>query len=90
VEGVKHDCCFVHVLEDPFAVLLEVVNSPNVFNFLRFEFIGKFLNELSVNRLWRKHVQRKQKWIKCLHGCIGIMISLDWQFISAVRVGRCE
>jgi hypothetical protein len=31
VERVKHDCCFVHVLEDPFAVLLEAVNSPNVF-----------------------------------------------------------
>ena len=31
VEGVKHDCCFVHILEDPFAVLLEAMNNPNVF-----------------------------------------------------------
>jgi hypothetical protein len=28
VEGVKHDDCFVHILEDPFAILLEGVNSP--------------------------------------------------------------
>jgi hypothetical protein len=61
VEGVKHDCCFMYVLEDPFEVLLEVEKIPNVFNFLRFEFIDKFLNDLSVNRLWRKHVQRKKK-----------------------------
>jgi hypothetical protein len=60
VEGVKHDCCFMYVFEDPFAVLLEAINSPNVFNFLRFEFIDKFLNDLSVNRLWSKHVQRKK------------------------------
>jgi hypothetical protein len=66
MEGVKHDFCFVHILEDPFVVLLEVINNANVFNFLRFEFIGKFLNELSVNRLWRKHVQRKQKMDKIL------------------------
>ena len=50
MEGMKHGCCFVHVLEDPFAVLLEAVNSPNVFNLLRFEFIDRFLNELLVNR----------------------------------------
>jgi hypothetical protein len=50
----------MHFLEDPFAVLLEVVNSPNVFDFLRFEFIGKFLNELSVNKVWSKNVQREQ------------------------------
>ena len=43
---MKNDCCFVHVLEDPFAILLEVVNNPNVFNFLRFEFIDKNFNEL--------------------------------------------
>jgi hypothetical protein len=61
VEGMKHGCCFVHVLEDPFAVLVEATNSPNAFNFLRFEFIDKFLNGLSVNRLWSKHVQRKKK-----------------------------
>jgi hypothetical protein len=90
VEEVKHDCCFVHVLKDPFAVLLEAVNNPNVFNFLRFGFMDEFLNELSVKRLWSKHVQRKQTVDKMLHGCIGIMISLDWHFISVVRVGRCE
>jgi len=61
MEGVKHDCCFMHVLEDPFAVLVEVANSPNDFNVLRFEFIDKFLNDLSINRLWRKHVQINQK-----------------------------
>jgi hypothetical protein len=66
VEGVKHGCCFVHVLEDPFAVLLEVTNNHNVFYFLRFEFIDKFLNDLSVNKLWSKHVQRNQKVDKVL------------------------
>jgi hypothetical protein len=70
VEGVKHDCCFMYVLEDPFAVLLEAENSPNVLNFFKFEFIDKFLNDLLVNILWRKHVKRKQKVDKvlsCLH-----------------------
>jgi hypothetical protein len=73
VEGVKHDCCFMHVLEDPFAVLLEAVNNPNVFNFLRFEFIDKFLNDLSVNKLWSKHVQRKKKVDK-------VLAWLHWHF----------
>ena len=58
VEGVQHDSCFMHVLGDPFAILLEAVNNPNVFNLLRFEFIDRFLNELPVNRFWTKHVQR--------------------------------
>jgi hypothetical protein len=66
VEGVKHDCCFMHVLEDPFAVLLEVVKNPNVFNFGGLEFIDNFFNELTVNKIWRKHVQRKQKVDKFL------------------------
>jgi hypothetical protein len=66
VEGVKHDCCFMYVLEDPFAVLLEEANNPNVFNFLRFEFVDKFLNGLSVNMLWSRHVQRKKKMDKFL------------------------
>lgn len=60
VEGVKHDCFFMHVFEDQFEVLLEAVNNPNFFNFLRFEFVDNFFNELSVNRLWSKHVQRKK------------------------------
>jgi hypothetical protein len=73
VEGMKHGCCFVHVLSDPFAVLVEATNSPNVFNFLRFEFIDKFLNGLSVSRLWSKHVQRKKKMDK-------VLAWLHWDF----------
>jgi len=70
MEGVQHDYCFVHVLEDLFAVLLEAVNTPNVFDFLRFEFIDRFLNILSVNGIWRKHLQRKKtidKMVAWLH-----------------------
>jgi len=48
VEKVKHDCCFVHVLKDTFVVFLETVNSPNIFEILRFEFIYNFLNGLSI------------------------------------------
>jgi hypothetical protein len=33
VEGVKHDDCFIHILEDPFEILLEEINSVNVFYF---------------------------------------------------------
>jgi hypothetical protein len=66
VEGVKHDCCFMCVLDNPFGFLLEVTNSLNVFYFLRFEFIDKFLNDLSINRVWSKHVQRKKKVDKVL------------------------
>jgi hypothetical protein len=50
----------MHVLEDPFVVLLEAIKSPNVFNLLRYEFIDRFLNQLSVNMFWTKHVQRNQ------------------------------
>jgi hypothetical protein len=67
VEGVKHDCCFMYFLEDPFAVLLEETNNLNVFDFLRFEFIDKFLND--------KHVQRKKKEDK-------VLAWLHWNFIS--------
>ena len=70
---MKHDCCFMYVLEDPFAVLLEVENNPNAFNFLRFEFIDKFLNGLSVNRVWRKHVKRNKKVDK-------VIAWLHWNF----------
>jgi hypothetical protein len=73
VEGVKHGCCFMHVLEDPFAFCLESINNPNVFDFLRLEFIDKFLNELSVNMLWRKHVQTKKKVDK-------VIAWLHWHF----------
>jgi hypothetical protein len=81
VEEVKHDCGLMHVLEDPFAILLETINSPNIFEILRFKFIYNFSNGLSVNRLWSKHVQINKQWIKCWHGCIGILISFDWQYI---------
>jgi hypothetical protein len=57
VERVKHDDCFTHILKDPFAILLEEINSPNVFNFLRI--MDEFLNELSVSRIWNKLVQGK-------------------------------
>jgi hypothetical protein len=56
----------VHILEDPFAVLLKAVNSPNVFNFLRFGFMDEFLNELSVSRIWNKIVKSKQTLDKML------------------------
>jgi hypothetical protein len=45
MEGVKHDDCFVHILEDPFVILLEEMKRPNVFNFLRSGFMDEFLNE---------------------------------------------
>jgi hypothetical protein len=48
VEGVKHDDYFTHILEDPFAILLEEMNRTNVFNFLRFGFMDELLNELAV------------------------------------------
>jgi hypothetical protein len=73
VEGVKHDCFFMNVLEDPFVFLLEAVNNPNVFNFLRLEFIDKFFNELTVNNFWRNHVQRNQKVDK-------VLAWLHWHF----------
>jgi hypothetical protein len=73
VGGVKHDDCFVHILEDPFAILLEEINSPNVFSFLRFGFMDEFLNELSVNRIWIKLVQSKQTVAK-------ILAWLHWNF----------
>jgi hypothetical protein len=60
MEGVKHDCSFMHVLEDPFVVLLEAVDSLNVLNILTFEFIDNFFNELSVNKILSKHVKRKK------------------------------
>ena len=45
MEGVKHDDCFVHILEDPFVVLLEEMNSLGTLNFLRIGLIDKILNE---------------------------------------------
>jgi hypothetical protein len=60
MEEIKHDCCFMHVLEDPFAVLLETMNSPHNFEILIFEFVYNFANELSMSMIWNKHVQSKQ------------------------------
>jgi hypothetical protein len=48
MEGVKHDDCFTHILEHPFAILLEEMNNTNVFNFLRFVFMDELVNELAV------------------------------------------
>jgi len=64
---------FLHLLEDSFSFLLEAVKSLNVFYFLRFEFIDKVLNGLSVNWLWSKHVQRKKKVDK-------VLAWLHWHF----------
>jgi hypothetical protein len=60
VEEMIQDCSFTHVLEDPFVVLLETMNSPNIFKFLRFRFICNFSNELLMKRLWSEHVQSRQ------------------------------
>jgi hypothetical protein len=59
VEGVKHVDCFVHILEDPFVILLEEMNSPRSLKFLRIGLIDEILNELSAKGLWNKKVQRK-------------------------------
>ena len=63
---MKHDCCFVHILEDPFAVMLEEMNCLDVYIFLRFGFMDEFLNELSVRRIWNKLVKSKQTVYKML------------------------
>jgi hypothetical protein len=64
--GVKHDDCFTHILEDPFAILLEEMNNTNVFNFLRFGFMDVMLNELAVRWIWSKLVQSRQTVDKML------------------------
>jgi hypothetical protein len=71
MEGVKHDGCFTHILKDPFAILLEEINSPNVFDFLRI--MDEVLNELSVSKIWSKLVQGKQTMDKML-------TRLHWHF----------
>jgi hypothetical protein len=57
MEEMIHDCSFTHVLEYLFAVLLETMNNPKIFKFLRFRFICNFSNELLMNKLWSEHVQ---------------------------------
>jgi hypothetical protein len=59
VEEMIRDCYFIHMLEDPFAALLETTNNPNISGSLKFKFICNLSNELLMNRLWSKHVQRK-------------------------------
>jgi hypothetical protein len=57
---------FCAFLEDPFAALLEAVNNPNIFDFLRFGFMGEFLRGLLAKKLWDKQVQRKHTVDKLL------------------------
>jgi hypothetical protein len=63
----------VHILEDPFEVLLEEVSSPSVLDFLRLEIMNGILNELS-KKLWTSKSKESKQRINCCHGCIGIMI----------------
>jgi hypothetical protein len=50
----------LHILEDPFVILLEEVNNLGSLKILRIGLMDKILNELSVKRLWNKKVQRKR------------------------------
>jgi hypothetical protein len=60
VEGVKCDDCFMHILEDPFAILLEEVNNPGPSNFFRIGLIDKILNKSSAEGFLNKQVQKKR------------------------------
>jgi hypothetical protein len=60
VKGVECDDCFMHILEDPFAILLEEVNNPGPSKFLRIELMDKNLNELSAEGFSNKQVQKKR------------------------------
>ena len=60
MEGVKCDDCFMHILEDPFAILLEEVNNPDPSKILRIGLMDKILNKSSAKRFWNKKVQRKR------------------------------
>ena len=80
---MKHDCGLMHVLEYPFAILLETINSPNIFEILRLKFIYNFSNGLSVNMLWSKHVLNKQavdKMLAWLHWHFDFMNLIDSSF----------
>jgi hypothetical protein len=73
VEEANHGFDLMHVLKDPFAILLEKINSPNVLEILRFKFIYNFLNGLSMNWIRNKHVQRRQ--------VVGKMLAwMHWHF----------
>ena len=60
MEGVKCDDCFMHILEDPFVILLEEVNNPGPSNFFRIGLIDKILNESSTKGFLNKQVQKKR------------------------------
>jgi hypothetical protein len=69
VEEVKHSFGLIHALEDPFAVLRETINNPNILELLRIKFICNF-PKLLVSRFWNKYVQRNlvlDKILACLH-----------------------
>jgi hypothetical protein len=70
VEEVKHSFGLMHALEDPFAVLLETINSPNILELLRIKFICNSPKELLVRRFWNKYVKRNltlDKMLAWLH-----------------------
>jgi hypothetical protein len=60
VEEMIYVYHFMHVLEDPFAVLLETINNNNIFEILRFRSKRSFSNELLINKIWNKHVKIKR------------------------------
>jgi hypothetical protein len=74
VEIVKCDYCFMHILDDPFAILLEEVNNPGPSIFLRIGLVDKILNESSTEGFSNKQVQRKQTTDK-------ILSWLHWDFL---------
>jgi hypothetical protein len=60
VEEMIYTYHFMHVLEDPFAVFLEMINNTIIFEILRFRSKCNFSNELLINKIWSKHMQIKQ------------------------------
>jgi len=59
VEGVKCDDCLMHILEDPFFILLGEANNPIPSIFFRIGIIDKILNESSSEGFFNKKVQKK-------------------------------
>jgi len=55
-----HAYQFMHVLEDPFAFLLETINNNCISKILGFRSKHSFLDELLTNRIWNKHVKIKR------------------------------
>ena len=60
MKGVESDDCFMHILEDPFVILLERMNNPCPSIFFRIGLIDKILNELSTEGFLNKQVQKKR------------------------------